>query len=151
MVNKKIKIVICGSIELSDKIIEAADNLEARGLEVEIPHSTMEIRKGELSLDEFKALKKKHGGDFVMRKQANFDFITDYYEKIKDSDGILVLNIDKNGIKNYIGGNALMELGFARVLGKKIYLFNPIPKMSYTDEISAVEPIVINGDLNKIR
>ncbi|MFH1854847.1 MAG: hypothetical protein ABH810_00315 [bacterium] len=145
------KIVICGSIELSDKIIEVADKLEARGLEVKIPQSTMKIRKGELTLDEFRALKKKHGGDFVMRKQANFDFITDYYNKIKDSDGILVLNLDKNGIENYIGGNALMELGFARVLGKKIYLYNPIPQMFYTDEIRAVEPTVINGDLGKIK
>ena len=145
------KIVICGSIELSDKIIEVADNLEARGLEVKIPHSTMKIRRGELMLDEFRALKKKHGGDFVMRKQANFDFITDHYNKIKDSDGILVLNLDKNGIENYIGGNALMELGFAHVLGRKIYLYNPIPQMSYTDEIRAVEPTVISGDLSKIQ
>lgn len=145
------KIVICGSIELSDKIIEVADKLEARELEVEIPRSTMKIRKGELTLDEYRAMKKENGGDFVMRKQANFDFITDYYNKIKDSDGILVLNLDKNGIENYIGGNALMELGFARVMGKKIYLYNPIPQMSYTDEICAVEPTVINGDLDRIQ
>lgn len=58
------------------------------------------------------------------------------------------MNISKNGIENYIGGNTLMELGFAHVMNKKIYLLNPIPEMSYTDEIIAVQPAIINGDLS---
>lgn len=145
------KITICGSIELSDKIIEIANELENMRLEVEIPHATKQVKNGEFTLDKYKKLKKENGGDFLMRQKSKVDFIKNYYDKIKKSDGILVLNFDKNGIKNYIGGNALMELGFAYVLDKRIYLYNPIPQMSYTDEIRAVKPIIINGDLKNIK
>ena len=58
---------------------------------------------------------------------------------------------DKNGIKNYIGGNTLMEMGFAHVNDKKIFLLNPIPEeVSYADEIKAMVDVVINGDLNRV-
>ena len=64
---------------------------------------------------------------------------------------MLVLNYDKNDVKNYIGGNALMEIGFAYVLNKKIFLLNPIPDIPYyKTEIESVRPIIINGDLGNI-
>ena len=34
-------------------------------------------------------------------------------------------------------------MGFAHVLNKKIYLLNNIPEMSYSDEIRAMQPIVL--------
>ena len=41
-----------------------------------------------------------------------------------------------------------MEIGFAHVLGQKIYLYNPIPDIPFYDtEIKATNPIIINGDL----
>ncbi|KKQ04336.1 MAG: hypothetical protein US15_C0059G0009, partial [Candidatus Moranbacteria bacterium GW2011_GWF1_36_4] len=63
------------------------------------------------------------------------DYIKYHYNKIVESDAVLVLNFDKNGVKNYVGGNTLMELGFAYVHNKKIFLLNPIPEMAYKDEI----------------
>ncbi len=44
-----------------------------------------------------------------------------------------------------------MELGFAYVNDKKIFLLNPIPDLPYKEEIEAVQPIVLNGDLSKIK
>lgn len=85
------------------------------------------------------------------RVKIENDYIRYHYNEIAKSDAILVLNFDKNGIKNYIGGNTLMELGFAHVLNKKIFPLNPIPKMPYSDEIEAVRPIVLDGDLAKIK
>jgi hypothetical protein len=68
-----------------------------------------------------------------------------------EHDAILVLNYDRKGIKNYIGGNTLMEIGFAHVLNKKIFLMNPIPDIEYySSEIEAVSPIIIEQDLSKI-
>jgi hypothetical protein len=68
------------------------------------------------------------------------------------SDAILVCNFDKKGIKNYIGGNTLMEIGFAHVNDKKIFLYNPIPEdVPYVDEIKAMIDAVINNDLNLIK
>jgi predicted RNA-binding protein with PUA domain len=60
------------------------------------------------------------------------------------------VNITKNGIKNYVGGNALIEMAYAHVLDKKIYLLNPVPDMNYKDEIEAMSPTILNGDLSKI-
>lgn len=64
---------------------------------------------------------------------------------------ILVLNLDKKGISNYIGGNTFLEMGFAHVLNKTIYLYNNIPDILYTDEINTMKPIIIGGDLLKIK
>jgi predicted RNA-binding protein with PUA domain len=48
-----------------------------------------------------------------------------------------------------------MEMGFAYILDKKIFLLNKIPKkskiMHYIDEILDMKPIVIDKDLNKIK
>ena len=79
------------------------------------------------------------------------DAIREFWEKIKKSDAILVLNYDRKGVENYIGGNTLMEIGFAHVLNKRIFLMNPIPDIPYyKSEIEAVKPVVINGDFSKI-
>ncbi len=83
--------------------------------------------------------KKQHG------------FIKWYYNAIANSDAILVLNFDKNGIKNYVGGNTLMEIGFAHVNDKKVFLLNPVPESSYKQEILAMLTKVINGNLKEIK
>jgi len=95
---------------------------------------------------------KNQSGDSGFRAIANEDLIKRYYRLIGQSDAILVVNIDKKGIKNYIGGNTLMEIGFAHVLNQKIFMWNSIPDMPYCKtEIEAVKPIIINGDLTKVR
>lgn len=79
------------------------------------------------------------------------DAIRDFWKEIQASDAILVLNYDRRGIKNYIGGNTLMEIGFAHVLYKKIYLLNQIPAIDYyKTEIEAVKPIILNGTVEMI-
>jgi len=145
------KITICGSISSSSKMIEIAEELTRLGHVFELPHSTRRIMNGELTLEEY--LKEaKDNGDKKFRKEASVDVIKEHYEFIENSDAILVVNIDKNGVKNYIGGNVLMEIGFAYVLDKKIFLLNPIPEnVSYVDEIKAMANIILDGDLKKIR
>ncbi len=147
------KIVVCGSIEFTPKIKEVVDKLTERGHEVEIPLTSQRIIDGELTLDGFMREKNENGDNAfrrsVMRKIKD-DVIKRYYNIIKESDVILILNYEKKGIAGYIGGNTFLEMGFAHVLNKKIFLLNPIPEMGYKDEIVAMQPIVLNGDLNKI-
>lgn len=79
------------------------------------------------------------------------DAIREFYEKIKECDAILVLNYDRRGIQHYIGGNTLMEIGFAHVLHKKIFFMNPVPIIPYyQSELEAVKPTIIHGDLSKL-
>jgi len=143
------KIIICASVDITPKIKELKEALEKMGHSVEIPYVSMKIIAGEISLEEFLAVKDREG-DTKFREATGEDLIKRYYNLIKEADAVLVLNEEKKGIKNYIGGNTFLEIGFSYILNKKLYLFNPIPEMSYSDEIKAMSPIVLNGDLTKI-
>lgn len=60
-------------------------------------------------------------------------------------DCLLILNYTHRGIKNYIGGNSFLEMVIAFYLNKPIYLLNDIPEnMSYTEEVKAMYPIIVN-------
>lgn len=76
------------------------------------------------------------------------DLIRRYFKEIEQSDAILVLNMTKNGIANFIGGNSFLEMAFAHVLNKTIYLYNPIPDVLYRDEMVAMKPVVLGGSLS---
>ncbi len=146
-------ITICSSVDFTPKIKEIKEILENKGWEVNIPYVSQKIIDGEISFDDFiKA--KESGGDIGIRQAQEVDMIRRYWDFIKASDAILVLNLDKKGIAGYIGGSTLMEMGFAYGHGKKIYLFNQIPsrgeRMHYVDEIIDMDPVVIDGDLDKI-
>ena len=84
-----------------------------------------------------------------IKKKCNF--IKAWHKLIVEGDAVLICNFDKNGVKNYIGGNTLMEMGFAHVENKKIFLLNTVPDVSYRDEILAMGPVIINGDLKRIK
>ncbi len=135
-------ITICGSMIFTEKMLDVKRVLEAMGHTVFVSgFSDAYVGKSD---HEKTALVLKH-------KNEN-DAIRDHWGKIKQSDAILVLNYDRKGIANYIGGNTLMEIGFAHVLNKKIFLLNPIPEIEfYTSEIEAVRPTIINGDFTAIR
>jgi len=85
------------------------------------------------------------------KKKKKYDLIRKHYNKIKESDAILVINNKKNETENYIGANTLIEIAFAYILDKKIYLLNDLPEFDYLlEEVKAMEPIILNGDLRKI-
>ena len=96
-----------------------------------------------LSDDEKEALKLIH--------KYEQDAIREHWGTIEKSDAILVLNYEKSGIPGYIGGNSFLEMGFAYIQRKPIFLLNPIPEMPYyKTEIIAMKPIVIDGDLARV-
>lgn len=147
------KIVICSSVDFTPKIIEIKNQLEKMGHYVDIPYFTQKIMDGKMSFEEYLENKEK-GGDISMRNAEPVDMIKRYWNLIESSNAILVLNLGKKGIENYIGGSTLMEMGFAYGHGKKIFLYNSIPARSerihYVDEIEDMEPVIINGDIKNI-
>jgi len=72
------------------------------------------------------------------------------YFPAKEGTKIEMTNYDKNGTTNYIGGNSFLEAAFAHVLNKKLYFLFDIPEMGYSDELRAMQPVILNGDLSKI-
>lgn len=69
---------------------------------------------------------------------------------IEVNDAVLVLNFEKNGIQNYIGGATFLEMYDAFRLGRKIFLYNAIPDGILKDEIVGFNPVVISGGLDRI-
>lgn len=140
------KITICGSIKFADKLVDIYHQLEQLGHEPVMHKDMFGIADGSAT-EIIEGVKKSHAE--VKRK---YGFIKLWYNLILNSDAILACNFDKNGIKNYVGGNTLMEIGFAYVNDKKIFLLNPIPtEVPYNDEIETMVDMVINGDLNLIK
>ena len=72
-------------------------------------------------------------------------------EVIKTMDAVLVLNFDKNGQKNYIGGATFLEIYDAFRLGKKIFFLHELPEGMLKDELIGFNPTIINEDLKKIK
>jgi len=72
-------------------------------------------------------------------------------EVINNMDAVLVLNFDKNGYKNYIGGATFLEIYDAFRLEKKIFFINDLPEGMLKDELIGFNGMVINDDLSKIR
>ncbi len=130
------KIAILSSMSFKKEIIRIAKELEKLGHKVGTPYETAKLSYSKRDHDRF-----KDEQDLI---RANFDYV-------KNNDAVLVANKTKKGIKNYIGGNSFLEMGFAYILNKPIYLLNPIPEMLYTKEIEAMKPIILNGDLEKIK
>jgi len=135
------KIAVCGSMSFSTEMMEVAERLRKLGHVVEVPAFTQHYVTLE-SRDEMHA-------DAAQNK-VKHNLIKYNYEMVERNDVVLVLNKTKRGIENYIGSNTLIEMAFAYILGKKIYLMNPVPTQDSKDEIVAMQPRVINGKLEEI-
>lgn len=72
-------------------------------------------------------------------------------ENIEPNDAVLVLNYEKNGQQNYIGGATFLEIFRSWEMGKKIFLLNSIPDNLLKDEIEGFDPVILNGNLELIK
>lgn len=131
------KIAVCASMSAAAEMLAAKVQLEHAGHSVVLPANVEEHADVENTIEN-------------KAEKMELDAIRAYYTVIDESDAVLVINKEKPGIPGYIGGNTLLEMGFAYVLRKPIYLLNSIPDMPYTDEIEAMQPILLNGDLTSI-
>lgn len=139
--NNFMKIVICGSMSASKEMMDAKAVLEGMGHSVVVPKNTELYASGSLMPEN--AHESTHN-------KIEYDLIRGYYDLIDGCDTVLVVNADKRGVKNYVGGNTFLEAAFAHVLGKKLYFMNDIPEMSYSDELAALQPEILMGDVSAI-
>ena len=135
------RIVVCGSMIFFRQMVELKKELTLCGHSVTLPHRAGEYANGNLP--------PESPGESAANK-IKYDLIRFYFEEINKGDAVLVLNGERHGVPNYIGGNTFLEMGFAHVLNKKIFLLNPIPEIGYKDEIIAIQPTVLDGDFSKI-
>ncbi len=146
--NSKRTIVLCASLSFYKDLFDIEKELKKLGFKVIIPKSARKMQKaGNFDVATHKTWYQNEND--YKKKKALMD---DHFKKILRSDGILVINNAKKGIKGYIGGNVLMEMAVAYMEKLPIYLWNEIDNKSpFEEEIKAMNCIFLNRDLSKIR
>jgi len=135
------KIFIACSKHFYDKIPEIQEELEAEGHQVAMPNSYDKP---------FQEEEQKAKG-LEAHVQWKAEMLRRDKQNIEPNDAILVLNFQKNGQPNYIGGATFLELYKAWEMDKKLFLYNPIPQNILTDELTGFNPTILNGDLSRIK
>jgi hypothetical protein len=136
----KMKIFIICSKRFYERVPEVQIALEAKGHAITLPNSYDNPGAEDMMRSQSQAEHAKWKGD-MFRHSA---------QVIGANDAVLVLNFEKNGIQNYIGGATFLEIYDAFRLGKKIFLYNSIPEGMLADELAGFSPVIIGGDLEKV-
>ena len=138
------KIMILGSMTFAKEMLQTQEELRRLGWEGIAPCDVKEHADDNTLIDDFARNLEYCIKDDVIRKG---------FQQVADSDAVLVLNYPKNGVDGYIGTSALMELGIAYWLGKKIFLLHNIPapkQYRWAHEVQIMQPVILYGDLTKI-
>ena len=139
------KIYVLGSTSFMHEMVQAKNDLIDLGFDGWIHADYEAFVRGEKQsiLDRAKT---EHA---AVKRENNY--LKVHYKHILESDAILIINSEKNGIKNYIGGNVLIEMGQAYVNDKVIFLLHDMPiDLPYCAEIESMDPICLHGDLTNI-
>ena len=144
---KKI-ITICCSAAFYKQALELEKALKKLGFKVKIPSTAYKMEKN--SNFEVSFYKTWHKDKKHYPKKTKL--MNEHFKKVLQADAILVLNLEKNGVQGYIGGNGLLEMFLAYMNKKPIYIYNPISDdLNIAEEVYGLNPIFINQDLGIIK
>lgn len=140
------KIYVLGSSHFKEEMVACSEKLCRLGHDGWIHPDYIAFVRGEKQHIVNKWLNGEHAS--VKREQ---NYLKTHYKHILESDAVLIVNAEKNGVKNYIGGNVLIEMGQAHVHDKKIFFLYGMPeKSAYLDEIESMDPICLHGNLSNV-
>jgi len=143
------RIAICSSALFARQSREIKEKLEKRGFEVFLYPQKVEVNGKTIDVGEYYKMRKNDLTRELLKIKRQL--IDEHIEKIKNSDAILVLNLDKGENRGYVGGNTFLEMGIAYFLGKRVFIWKkPSENLPYFEEIMALNPISIEENLEKI-
>ncbi len=140
-------ITLCSSASFYKELLSVRDKLARKGWRVELPEvaETM-LASGDFRVETYKTW-FQNPADYTVKAK----YVLNHFKKIRSTDAVLAINQTKNGLEGYIGGNVLMELAVAFEHGKKIFILNAVAKkLPLLEEVLALQPIFLNGNLEKI-
>ena len=144
------KITICSSAFFTNEAYEIKQKLEEKGHEVFVYPKEVEVNGKTIHAREHYNMRKNILTDDLLNIKTKL--IDRHIEKIKDSDAVFILNLDKDGKEGYIGGNTFLEMGIAYYLNKKIFIWKKtLDNLPYFEEVMALKPIMINETLENIK
>ncbi len=140
--NKPI-ITICSSAAFYRQAVDIQEQLNKLGIEVIVPATATRMKEtSDFDVSHYKTW-FADANDYHKKSQL----MRAHFEEVEKGDAILVLNYEKHGVENYIGGNVLMEMAIAFWLKKPIFILNEMPEESaFEEEIKGMEPILLHGD-----
>ena len=115
-------VTICSSANFYRHVLDIQEELKSLGYDVIVPQTALRMKQsGDFDASHYKTW---FGNADDYNKKAKL--MTDHFNEVSRGDITLVINNEKHGAPNYIGGNVLMEMAIAFYLGKPIYLYNEI-------------------------
>ena len=133
-------ICICSSLSFYDEFSRLKVELEQLGHRIVAPELDFDTTKIDVSQTTHTAWKNKG------------EAIKSHFAQIDTSDCVLITNYTKGDVPDYIGANAFLEMGHAFSIGKRIFLLNKLPLQStFIEEILAMQPIVLEGDISNLK
>ena len=141
-------IIICSSANFYKHAFLITEELTKIGYKVKVPVTIKKMKKsGNFNAEDYRTWYKDSR---TFRRKTYL--MKNHFDKIASSDAILVVNDKKRGIKGYIGANVLMEMGLAFYLNKPIFVLDNVHEdMPVYEEVKAMNCIIIEGDLSKIK
>lgn len=134
------KIAVCASMVFAKEILEISKQLTWLGHEVILPPDTENFVSN-------------RSNEWIISSNISEEMKSHYFS-IEKSDAVLLVNPEKNGIPWYVWWSTLMELAVAFYLNKKIFVLYNLPakeQLRYVQEVLLTNPIILNGDPNKIQ
>lgn len=141
-------ITVCSSANFYRHVIDIKNLLEGLGYQVLVPSNALEMeRTGDFDVNHYKTW-FEDSKDY--HKKAAL--MLEHFEEVEKADAILVVNNEKHGIKNYVGGNVLMEMALAFHRKKPIFILNGAPEESgFLEEILGMNPVFLHGKVEDLR
>lgn len=129
------RIVVCGSMSALHVMTAVREELREASVPALVPPA--DVESPELSCDEI----------ITRKRRASLTHIRLILDPA--TVGILVVNIDKYGQRDYVGPNALAEIAVAFAHGRRIFLYQGMPQ-HYAEELTAWGATCLYGDLGEV-
>ena len=140
-------ITICASVSHYKQVIPIEQELKKLGFKVLVPDILRTMQKNNNFDVNFYKTWYENKNDYSKKTKL----MKAHFKKVLKGDAILIVNFEKRGMEGYIGGNVLMEITLAFHYKKPIYIYNLVSdKLPILEEIYAVQPTFLDGDLTKI-
>ncbi|MFH1769217.1 MAG: hypothetical protein ABH833_00945 [Parcubacteria group bacterium] len=146
---KRSKIItICSSASFYKEAMEYKKKLEAMGFKVLVPVTALRMHRA----GNYDVSKHKHWYKDPKMYYQKTAKMKEHLRQVEKGDITFVINLTKKGISGYIGGNVLLEIFYAWMKKKPIYILNKVSdKCGLKEEVLGMNPIFIDGDLKLIR
>src|SRR3989338_654847 len=140
-------ITICSSASFYREVIEIKNELRKQGFTVFVPVTALKMQKS----GDYTVAKHKVWYDNPKMYHQKTAKMKGHLRQIDKGDAILVVNLKKKGISGYVGGNVLLEMFYAWMLGKPIYILNSVSdKCDLKEEVLGMKPLFLDGKLDKL-